>query len=94
MQLQIVALNRVEIDPKPQRSSSRQRKRSSSVHLFTAEVQNCPVCLDPMDVDLSYTESNTTTHNAIENSATFTTVCNHALLASMGRCTMLSRMSI
>jgi|AntRauTorckE5430_2_1112549.scaffolds.fasta_scaffold193685_1 hypothetical protein len=32
-----------------------------------------------MDVDVSYTaESNTTTHNAIENSATFTTVCNHA----------------
>eukprot|EP00979_Chaetoceros_neogracilis_P010113 scaffold2371_cov265-Chaetoceros_neogracile.AAC.4 len=31
-----------------------------------------------MDVDLSYTESKTTTHNAIENSATFTTVCNHA----------------
>ena len=62
---------------KPQRSSSRHRNRSSSIHSFTAEVQNCPVCLDPMDVDLSYTQSNETTHNAIENSATFTTVCNH-----------------
>jgi BRCA1-associated protein len=65
---------------KPQRSSSRHRNRSSSIHSFNAEVLICPVCLDPMDVDVSYyTKSNTTTHNAIENSATFTTVYKHTL---------------
>ena len=62
---------------KSQHSSSRHRNRSPSIHSFTAEVQNCPVCLDPMDIDLCHTQSNATSHNATEDSAIFTTVCNH-----------------
>ena len=68
-------------------STSRHRNRSPSIHSITNEVQNCPVCLEIMDIEScsnpsssgSTSMSTSTSNNVgiIEDSAIFTTVCNH-----------------
>ena len=67
-------------------STSRHRNRSPSIHSITNnEVQNCPVCLEIMDIESCSNPSSSTSTSAsasnnmgiIEDSAIFTTVCNH-----------------
>ena len=60
-------------------TTSRHRNRSTSIHSITNEVQNCPVCLEIMDIEPSSNPSTSSKNNVgiIEDSAIFTTVCNH-----------------